>query len=245
MARAFAKAFYNSQEWIRLAKAYREKHFFTCERCGAANAREVHHNFSLCCWSTPTERKAQMELDKIYQGDCIAGMRQLADESVDLIVTDPPYLMNYKSGRRKDKGHRFNRPIEGDKEFQLIHDYILECYRVLKPNSAAYVFCNQNHVDYFMQEARAAGFNIKNLIVWDKMNHTVGDLQASFGRRYEFVLLLNKGRCFFNGHRLEDIWQYKPVRRKQQQHQNQKPLELIIRCDATLSAGKSTQDTTK
>lgn len=171
-----------------------------------------------------------MELDKVHQGDCIAGMRQLADESVDLIVTDPPYLMNYKSGRRKDKGHRFNRPIEGDKDFQLIHDYILECYRVLKPNSAAYVFCNQNHVDYFMQEARAAGFNIKNLIVWDKMNHTVGDLQASFGRRYEFVLLLNKGRCFFNGHRLEDIWRYKPVRGKQQQHQNQKPLELIIRC---------------
>ena len=47
MARAFAKAFYNSQEWIRLAKAYREKHFFTCERCGAANAREVHHKIHL------------------------------------------------------------------------------------------------------------------------------------------------------------------------------------------------------
>lgn len=31
---AFAKAFYNSQEWIRLARAYREKHFFTCEHRG-------------------------------------------------------------------------------------------------------------------------------------------------------------------------------------------------------------------
>ena len=47
MARAFAKAFYNSREWIKLARAYREKHFYICERCGAADAREVHHKIHL------------------------------------------------------------------------------------------------------------------------------------------------------------------------------------------------------
>ena len=47
MARAFAKAFYNSREWIKLARAYREKHFYICERCGAADAREVHYKIHL------------------------------------------------------------------------------------------------------------------------------------------------------------------------------------------------------
>ena len=47
MARAFAKAFYNLREWIKLARAYREKHFYICERCGAADAREVHHKIHL------------------------------------------------------------------------------------------------------------------------------------------------------------------------------------------------------
>lgn len=47
MARDFAKPFYNSKEWIRLARSYRESHYYICERCGALNAREVHHKIHL------------------------------------------------------------------------------------------------------------------------------------------------------------------------------------------------------
>ena len=38
-----------------------------------------------------------MELDVIYNEDCIEGMKKIPDESIDLIVTDPPYLMKYKT----------------------------------------------------------------------------------------------------------------------------------------------------
>src|SRR5699024_830744 len=48
-----------------------------------------------------------MELNKIYNEDCLEGMKKIKDNSIDLIVTDPPYLINYKTGRRKDKNHRF------------------------------------------------------------------------------------------------------------------------------------------
>lgn len=47
MARNFAKPFYNSKEWIQLARSYREAHYYICERCGALNAREVHHKIHL------------------------------------------------------------------------------------------------------------------------------------------------------------------------------------------------------
>lgn len=84
--------------------------------------------------------------------------------SVDLIVTDPPYLMKYKTGRRKDKTHKFTTEIIGDDDKDLIHNYIQECYRILKDNSACYIFCNQNKVDVFKTELEQAGFIVKILL---------------------------------------------------------------------------------
>ena len=37
---------------------------------------------------------------KLFHGDCLEAMKNITDDYVDLIVTDPPYLMDYKSNRR-------------------------------------------------------------------------------------------------------------------------------------------------
>nr|DAF79731.1 MAG TPA: adenine-specific methyltransferase [Caudoviricetes sp.] len=50
-------------------------------------------------------------LDKIHNMDCIEYMKQLPDECIDLIVTEPPYLMNYRTKYRQNKDHRFCKPI--------------------------------------------------------------------------------------------------------------------------------------
>ena len=77
-----------------------------------------------------------MELNKIYNEDCLEGMKRIPDNSIDLIVTDPPYLVNYKTGHRKDKEHRFNNVILNDDNEDLIKNYIKECYRILKDDTA-------------------------------------------------------------------------------------------------------------
>lgn len=165
------------------------------------------------------------------KGDCVKGMREtIKDASIDLIVTDPPYLVSYKTNYRKNKEHKFCSEIKNDNNPDLINDYIKECYRILKPNSAMYMFCSCVHIDKFMQMARDAGFNIKNNIVWVKNNWTAGDLQAAFGRQHEYILLLNKGRKKFHGKRLTDVWYFDRVAGSEQVHQNQKPIELIKRC---------------
>ena len=165
----------------------------------------------------------------IYNEDCIKGMSKLKDNSIDLVVTDPPYLVDYKTNRRNNKEHRFCKPIIGDNDESLITRFIKESYRVLKDDSAMYVFCNSNRIDFFKKEIETAGFKIKNIIVWVKNNWTAGDLKASFGKQYEFIILANKGRAFFNGKRLSDVWEFDRVVGKNQLHQNQKPLELIER----------------
>ncbi|MCF1585221.1 site-specific DNA-methyltransferase [Tetragenococcus koreensis] len=170
-----------------------------------------------------------MELNKIYNEDCLEGMKRIPDKSIDLIVTDPPYLVNYKTGHRKDKTHRFNKVILNDDNEQLIIDYINECYRILKNNSAMYMFCSSDKVDFFKQQLENK-FKIKNMIIWIKNNHTAGDLKGAFGRKYEIIFLVVKGVNHFNGKRLTDVWEFDRVSGKKQLHQNQKPLDLIKQC---------------
>lgn len=55
-------------------------------------------------------------------------------------------------------------------------------------------------------------------------------MQAQFGKKYEMIILANKGRKKFNGKRLTDVWFFGRVAGKKQLHQNQKPLDLIKTC---------------
>lgn len=162
---------------------------------------------------------------KLVHGDCLEVMKLIPNESIDLIVTDPPYLINYKSHWNSQ-----NKPISGDTDYDLIEKSIKEMYRVLKPNSAAYIFCSPKRIDYFMRCCLDAGFIIKNSIIWVKNNWTSGDLKASYGQQYEVILLLNKGRKYINGKRLTDVWFFNRVSFQHQLHPNEKPVKLLEQC---------------
>ena len=199
-------------------------------RCGHPwldNVR-VHANGETCASQSPPP--PVIASDTVYLSDCITGMRRMTDESVDLIVSDPPYLINYATGHRQDKAHDFCTPIQNDSNPELIQKYVEECYRILKPNCAFYMFCSAKTQDFFKAAAQNAHFTVKNAIVWVKSEWTMGDLKAQFGQQYEVLLLLNKGRAPFNGKRLGDVWEFPGIRGRKQLHQNQKPVELIQRC---------------
>jgi len=170
-----------------------------------------------------------LELNKIYNEDCLEGMKRIKNGSVDLVVTDPPYLIKYKTNYRKDKSHKFCNEILNDDNEEMIKNYIKECYRIMKDDTAMYMFCNLDKVEFFKAEL-SKYFKIKNMIIWVKNNWTAGDLKAGFGKQYEIIFLVNKGRKLFNGKRITDVWQFSRVAGKQQIHQNQKPIDLIENC---------------
>ena len=176
--------------------------------------------------------KIDIKLDTVYNCNCLDLLRNIPDNYIDLIVTDPPYLMNYKTNRRKDKNHEFCTVIQndtGEEAEELIKNTIKESYRVLKNNSAMYMFCNPNKIEFFKTEIQKY-FNFKNMIIWLKNNHTAGDLECAFGKRYEIILLVNKGNKPFNGKRLDDVWSFEAVKGDYQVHQNEKPVELLLQC---------------
>ena len=96
-------------------------------------------------------------------------MKTIPDGSIDCIITDPPYLINYRSNRRTIK-EKFNK-IENDIDsYDLISSYYKECFRLLKNNTAIYSFCSWHHIEFFKTEFEKY-FDLKNIIVWNKNNH--------------------------------------------------------------------------
>lgn len=170
-----------------------------------------------------------MKTNVIYNKDCIEGIKDLSNNSIDIVVTDPPYLIDYKTGFRNNKEHKFCSTIQNDNNPDIIKNIMPEIYRVMKNNTALYMFCNSSQVDFFKQEIEKY-FDIKNMIIWVKNNWTAGDLESSFGKQYEILFLANKGRRNIEGKRLSNIWSFDRISGDKQVHQNQKPVELIERC---------------
>lgn len=166
----------------------------------------------------------------VFNTDCVDGMSHMPDKSVDLIVTDPPYLINYKSNRRVVK-EKFDR-IQNDKNAeQIIQDALSEYYRILKNDSAIYMFCSWHHIEFFKTEFEKY-FNLKNILIWNKNNHGSGDLRGSYAPKYEMVLFGHKGRALFQEKRIADVIDCAKVSSSKLVHPTEKPtdlLELFIR----------------
>ena len=162
--------------------------------------------------------------------DCLEGMEQIPNESIDLVVTDPPYLMNYKSNRRV-KQEKFDYIMNDINSEDMISKYIEECFRILKNNTAIYLFCSWHNIDFFKQEFERC-FKLKNLIVWNKNNHGSGDLKGAYAPKHELILFGHKGRTLFREKRIPDVIDFPKIPSNQLLHPTEKPiglLELFIR----------------
>ena len=176
----------------------------------------------------------------IHDGDCISFMESMGPESVDLIVTDPPYIMEYQTNHRKTKGAEegsreelLQRKIKTDTDPAIIRRYMKRANLILKPGGAIYCFSKVDRPDgfdllgFFKQQIREAGFQVRNTIIWMKDNWTAGDLEGAFGFQYEVIIFAAKEGHKIRGHRWPDIWQCPRVPDAQRVHPNQKPTALL------------------
>ena len=111
-----------------------------------------------------------MEINKIHKIDCIKGLKQLKDKSINLIVTDPPY---YKIMQKDHKGTKYN----WDNQWETFEDYLKWCRiwfnelkRVLKDNGSLYIFADDKICAYIQVELDKL-FKLENSITWVKPNN--------------------------------------------------------------------------
>ncbi len=85
-----------------------------------------------------------IETNKIIKGDCLKVMKQLPNNCIDLIITDPPYGDNVAYGWN-------NKQIKNNKNPLMNCLALVECYRVLKRNRSVYNFTNWKHYPFLTE----------------------------------------------------------------------------------------------
>jgi site-specific DNA-methyltransferase (adenine-specific) len=99
-------------------------------------------------------------IDTIGRGDCVEVMRQMPSASVDFILTDPPYLVRYRS--------RDGRAIRNDADDHWLKPAFTEAYRVLRFDRFCVCFYGWSKADKFIAAWREAGFQIVGHLVFRK-----------------------------------------------------------------------------
>jgi site-specific DNA-methyltransferase (adenine-specific) len=147
-------------------------------------------------------------------------MKDIPDGSIDMVLTDPPYGMDFQSNYRGEKYAK----IKNDSCLNWLDVFSDELFRVSAENTAHYVFCSFHNVDKFKQSLEK-NFKIKNILIWEKNNTSMGDLKADFAPKYEMIIFIQKGRRLINGKRDPNIMRFN--RTGNNLHPTQKPVDLI------------------
>ncbi len=154
-------------------------------------------------------------INQILHGDCIDMMRQMSANSVDFILTDPPYLVNYRD--------RDGRSIQNDADEAWLKPAMAEAYRVLKQNRVAVMFYGWTKVDAFFEAWRSAGFQPVGHIVFRKSYSS----KSRFLRyQHEQAFLLAKGRPPLPKQPLGDVMDMPYSGNKL--HPTQKPIAALV-----------------
>lgn len=198
-------------------------------------------------------RKVTIPGGVFYNGDCISGSSQIPDNSVDLIITDPPY------GIEGDKLHRhYNRdesfvtdgyveiPAEEYENFSM--NWIAQAERILRPGGSIYIVSGYTNLLYILNALHHTRLEEVNHIIW-KYNFGVFTSRKFVSSHYHILYYTKPGgiRTFntecrvalsekdehggsLNYQDREDVWiinrEYKPGRVK---NKNELPFALLSR----------------
>ncbi|QUM90406.1 site-specific DNA-methyltransferase [Moritella sp. 36] len=163
---------------------------------------------------------------KLHKLDAVDWLKTLPSESIDLVITDPPYESLEKhrkigtTTRLKNSAGSSNQwfSIFPNSDFPALVEQI---YRVLKKNSHFYLFCDQETMFVIKPIAEDFGFKFWKPIVWDKCAIGMG---YHYRARYEFILFFEKGKRKLHDLGMPDVLQEKRVWRG---YPTEKPVPLI------------------
>lgn len=204
-----------------------------------------------------------MKLNHIYQGDCIKVLKGQVDEkSISLIFADPPYNLSgnglsWKGNTTGGDWYMVNEEwdkMSAPEYIQFTRKWIGGCARVLKDNGSIYISCTYHNLGEVMLTLKQLGFEIKNVITWQKTNSMPNMTKRVFTHSTEFIVWAIKGKNWIFNYedlkkinpdrqldgtlkQMRDVWQLPLVQGKERLHgkdgralhPTQKPEELLRR----------------
>ena len=173
-----------------------------------------------------------ISFNNIYNCDCIQGMKSVPKNKIDLVITDPPFAINFRA-KKANYNRKQSRVLEGYNEISAenYYDFTLEwmsqVHRILKESGSMYLFSGWNNLKEILMAIDDVGFHLVNHIIW-KYQFGVVTKNKYVTSHYHclYVCKNEKKRKFFpfkrfskdakseDGHSLhyqdkEDVWQIK------------------------------------
>lgn len=182
-----------------------------------------------------------MTINKVYNTDCLAGLKKMKDETVDLIFTDPPYFQYRAKNVKGLKNHKdvvtefeFDAYKTEEEYLAFLEEVLIECYRVAKPGAAGYLFCGDDFVSYINKIVEKTGFQFRKVIHWHKTNPFPAIYtRKMYSNSMELIVHFSKGT--------PKTWNHKEVNKmhnfietpicmgkERKAHKTQKPLKVCI-----------------
>ena len=176
-----------------------------------------------------------IQLDTIYNQDCLEGMRKMPDGCVNLVIADPPYAFKSTTG-----GGAFGSKSEDGRKGRAYHaelfpmsqgftvDWLDEACRLCKvPNM--YVFCSKDQLPQLLDYAVRHKLNF-DLLTWHKPNPVPTCSNKYLSDTEYIVFMRGKGARIFGTYKTKRKWWVQPVNaadKKPYGHPTVKPLNII------------------
>ena len=164
-----------------------------------------------------------MELDTIICGDCLEVMKEIPDNWIDAIITDPPYFLpatHYQS--RVNWGRKWSDVSVLTQWWGLICDSFK---RILKPTGHILVFCNGDSYPAFYP-AMYDRWDKLVCLVWDKQREGLGHI---WRHSHELIIAARNEKAWVSsdGKLRRDVLAFKATPSKNRKHPAEKPIELL------------------
>ena len=166
---------------------------------------------------------------ELFHGDCLELLDQIKSESIDLIVTDPPYKI--VKGGCTNKAVKYtgtnhdelkNGTLFGKNEIKF-NEWIPKLYDKIKDGGHIYIMCNDRNMREILNVAHESKFKLLNILTWKKTKHNPN---RYYLKNSEFIVMLRKGKAVnINNMGTYQVLEKPNVEKKI--HPSDKPVQLM------------------
>jgi len=151
--------------------------------------------------------------DMLYQGDALALLPKVPEGSIDLIVTDPPFAIDFRA-QRLNYNRKGSNVIDGYQEIpeeeygEFTHTWMVEAARVLAPAGSMYIFSGWNRLRDILEGIDSSGLTTINHLIW-KYQFGVFTKKKYVTSHYHILFVAKDPKRYtFNkiDHYPEDVW---------------------------------------
>lgn len=159
----------------------------------------------------------------IYEGNCLEQLEKVKDNTVSCLVIDPPYGIDFQSNFKLAKHDKIEK--DNQDAFNLLDKSLEKVKPKMLQDSHVYIFTHWKVLE-FVKPIVEKHFEVKNVLIWNKNNWSMGDLEGNYAEKHEMIIFASQGkRKLLGDSRPVNVLDFE--RTTNSNHPTEKPVSLI------------------